>query len=103
MLFSEPGAAAPRCTTPVAGAVQRYHTDARSLPANETSRHGPPPMPCGSNGSAVAPIVVAAALVCFSAGFYGGNRRASALERYLDQVVLEIVKQLRQPAPAPAG
>lgn len=28
-------------------------------------------------------------VACFAAGFYAGNRRASALERYLDQVVLE--------------
>ncbi len=34
-------------------------------------------------------LVAAAALVCFSVGFYAGNRRASALERYLDQTVLE--------------
>jgi hypothetical protein len=34
-------------------------------------------------------LIAAVTVVCFGAGFYAGNRRASALERYLDQVVLE--------------
>lgn len=34
-------------------------------------------------------LIAAVTVACFAAGFYAGNRRASALERYLDQVVLE--------------
>jgi len=34
-------------------------------------------------------LIAAVAIVSLSVGFYAGNRRASALERYLDQLVLE--------------
>ena len=34
-------------------------------------------------------VIVAVAIVSLSVGFYAGNRRASALERYLDQLDLE--------------
>jgi hypothetical protein len=34
-------------------------------------------------------LITAVTVVCFAVGFYAGNRRASALERYLDQIVLE--------------
>jgi hypothetical protein len=34
-------------------------------------------------------FIAAVTVVCFAAGFYAGNRRASALERYLDRTVLE--------------
>jgi hypothetical protein len=34
-------------------------------------------------------VIAAVAIVSLSVGFYAGNRRASALERYLDQLVLE--------------
>src|SRR5215218_709532 len=60
-MFCEPASAFVRSvSTPVAGARQRYHTDARSWPGELTLLGGSAAIPNGSKRSAVAPTVVPA-------------------------------------------